>query len=265
MDIIKSIILGLAQGLGEFLPISSSGHLLLLEKAFGLTEGGLGFSIMLHIATLVAVCIVYRKQLWGIICHPIQWKTLWIIAATCVTAVIYLCLNSFFDEMAKSGALLGYCFILTSLLLTGAEVMRRTRPQTVCINDMKWWRALIIGGIQGIGILPGISRSGATIAGASFCGMKREDAAEFSFVLSIPAILGGAVMELPDIFKNGLGDFSWYGVLIGMAVAGVSGYFAVRYMIRIITKRSFIPFIAYTFALGMFVILDQNIFKLINW
>ncbi len=263
MEILKSILLGLAQGLGEFLPISSSGHLLLLQKAFGLTEGGLGYSIMLHIATLAAVCVVYRGQIFALLKKPIQWKTLWLIAATAVTCAVYLLFDDFFDEMSASGELLGYCFIITALLLTASEVVRRRLDCTVTCSDMKWWRALVIGAVQGIAILPGISRSGATISGATFCRMRRDEAAEFSFLLSIPAILGGAVMEVPGIIETGLGDFNLLTVMVGMIVAGVSGYFAVRFMIHMITKKSFVPFIAYTAALGVFVLLDQWVFHLI--
>ena len=265
IELLKSMALGLVQGLGEFLPISSSGHLLLLQKAFGMTEGGLLFSILLHLATLVAVCIVYRRQIINLILHPIQKKTLWLILSTAVTVVIMFAFKGFFEDANTSGAWLGYCFIGTALLLTLAELARRKLNRGIDCNGMGWWRSAVVGVFQGIALLPGVSRSGATITGASLCGMERDDAAEFSFLLSIPAILGGAVLELPDLLSVGMGDFTWYGIAAGMLVAGISGYFAVRFMIRVITKKSFVGFIAYTAALGVFVILDQLVFRLINW
>ena len=241
IELIKCVVLGLVQGLGEFLPISSSGHLLLVQRIFGITEGGQLFTVLLHVATLAAVCIVYRKQLLELIRHPIQWKTLWLIVATVVTAAVMLVFKKYFDA-AEDGRFLGWCFILTALLLTAAEIAKRR--------------------VKGIAVFPGVSRSGATITGALMCGVRRDEAAEFSFLLSIPAILGGAVLEVPDLIKNGTGDFSWYGLIVGMIVAGVSGYFAIRFMLRLITKKRFTGFIIYTAALGVFLILNQYVLHL---
>ncbi|MBO4563479.1 MAG: undecaprenyl-diphosphate phosphatase [Clostridia bacterium] len=261
IELIKCVVLGLVQGLGEFLPISSSGHLLLVQRIFGITEGGQLFTVLLHVATLAAVCIVYRKQLLELIRHPIQWKTLWLIVATVVTAAVMLVFKKYFDA-AEDGRFLGWCFILTALLLTAAEIAKRRVKGGIVCNDMKWWHSVLIGGLQGIAVFPGVSRSGATITGALMCGVRRDEAAEFSFLLSIPAILGGAVLEVPDLIKNGTGDFSWYGLIVGMIVAGVSGYFAIRFMLRLITKKRFTGFIIYTAALGVFLILNQYVLHL---
>ncbi|MCR5809562.1 MAG: undecaprenyl-diphosphate phosphatase [Clostridiales bacterium] len=261
IEILKSIALGLVQGLGEFLPISSSGHLLLLERIFGITEGGRLMTIMLHVATLAAVCIVYREQIWDIIRHPLQKKTLWLIVATLVTVAITLAFKKVFDS-AEDGRFLGICFLVTALLLTIGEFAKLLIPRTRTCNTMKWHHPLIIGALQGIAVFPGISRSGATITGALLCGVKKKDAAEFSFLLSIPAILGGLVLELPGLIKNGAGEFSWYGIVIGMIFAGVSGYFAVRFMLRLITKKRFTGFIIYTAALGVFLLLNQYVLHL---
>ncbi len=261
IEILKSIVLGLVQGLGEFLPVSSSGHLLICRRIFGLEEGGHLMTVLLHVGTLVAVVIVYREELWELIKKPIQWKTLWIIAATAVTALITLVFKKFFD-WAENGSILWLCFLITSGLLCAGELIKRNRDLKLEIDDMKWYHALIIGGVQGIAVLPGVSRSGSTITGAMFCGMKKKDAAEFSFLLSIPAILGGLVLDLPDLFKNGTGDFTWYGILIGMAVAGVTGYFAVRFMIKLITKKSLWGFAVYTGVLGVFLLLNEYVLHL---
>lgn len=258
IEILKSIVLGLIQGIGEFLPISSSGHLLLAQKMLGINEGGMLMTVLLHVATLAAVLIVFRKQVWDIIRHPIQWKTLWLIVATVVTAVIMFAFKKVFDD-AEDGRFLGWCFIITAILLTVAEYAKKNLSRDITCSSMKWWRAVIIGAMQGVAVMPGISRSGATITGALCSGMKREEAAEFSFLLSIPAIVGGAVLELPDLFEYGTGDFTWYGILIAMAVAGVSGWLAVRFMLHVITRRSFHGFIVYTAALGIFVLLDRHV------
>ncbi|MCR5809536.1 MAG: undecaprenyl-diphosphate phosphatase [Clostridiales bacterium] len=261
IELIKCIVLGLVQGLGEFLPISSSGHLLLVQRIFGITEGGQLMTVLLHVATLAAVCIVYREQILAIIKKPLQWKTLWLIVATLVTVVIAVAFKKVFDA-AESGKYLGFCFIGTALILTAAEYAKARIPRTRTSNTMKWYHPVIIGALQGVAALPGVSRSGATITGSLFCGVKKKEAAEFSFLLSIPAILGGAVLEVPDLIKNGTGDFTWYGILIAMLAAGVSGYFAIRFMIRLITKKSFAGFIIYTLVLGVFVLLNQYVLHL---
>lgn len=266
MNFIEAIILGLVQGLCEFLPISSSGHLLLMQNIFGINEGGYFFSVMLHLGTLIAVMIVYRKRILEMLLHPVKQAKywLWIIAATIVTVAMAVAFKDIIDE-AGEGRVLGYCFLLTAVLLLICDMMRKRFDCSLTVPNMKWYHAALIGFVQGIAILPGISRSGSTITGATLCKMKKDDAAEFSFLLSIPAILGGAVLELPDAFREGAANIDWLPVIVGVVVAGISGYFAVRFMIKLITKHSFKGFIIYTALLGIFVILDQNVLHLINW
>lgn len=264
MSVFIAIILGLTQGLCEFLPVSSSGHLLLMQKAFGVSDGGYFFSIMLHLATLAAVIIVYRRRIWELIRHPFQWQTLWIIVATAVTVVMSFALRDIIDSAAE-GRFLGYAFLVTALFLVISEAARSKLPMTRACSSMKWYHSAFIGFIQGIAILPGISRSGSTITGATLCGLDRSEAAEFSFLLSIPAILGGAVLEIPEALSAGMSQVQWLPMAIGMLAAGVSGYFAVRFMIRLITKRSLAGFAVYTAILGAFIILDQNVFHIIAW
>jgi len=129
-------------------------------------------------------------------------------------------------------------------------------------RKLKWGSALFIGTMQGIAILPGISRSGSTIAGALFTGVSKKEAADFSFLLSIPSILGSAVLELPDLIQFGAGDINWGFTIAGMIAAGVSGYFAIRFMLYLIRKKNFIPFAIYTAVVGILVVLDQTVFHL---
>lgn len=261
IEILKSIVLGLVQGLGEFLPISSSGHLLLCQRLFGITEGGHLMTVLLHVGTLAAVCIVYWEQILEILKKPIQWKTLWLIVATAVTTAIAFIFKKVFDA-AEDGSFLWLCFMLTALILSVGELAKKNIKRRLTVDTMKWYHACIIGLLQGIAALPGVSRSGSTITGAMLCGVKKKDAAEFSFLLSIPAILGGLVLEIPDLVKNGIGDCTVYGLIIAMTVAGVSGYFAVRFMIRLITKKNLWGFAAYTGVLGLFLMLNTFVFKL---
>lgn len=248
MTVWIAIILGLVQGLAEFLPISSSGHLLLMQNIFGISDGGMFYTVLLHIGTLAAVLIVYRKIIIDMLLHPIERKMhwIWLIVATLVTVAIALVLKKFdILETAESGRALGFCFIITSILLIICDFLRKRLDGKRTITEMKWYHAVFIGFMQGIAPFPGISRSGATITGATACKLSREEAAEFSFLLSIPAILGGAVLEIPEAIKEGV-TVGALPCIVGVLVAAVSGYFAVKFMIRLITKRSLTGFAVYT-------------------
>lgn len=268
MSVWIAAILGLVQGLTEFLPVSSSGHLLLMHNIFGIKTDAMFFMVILHLGTLAAVLFVYRKRIIDMLLHPVQNKFhwIWLIAATLVTVVIALILKKLdILDAAESGRALGFCFIITAILLFLCDRLRKRIDGKRSIPEMKWYHAAFIGFMQGIAPFPGISRSGATITGATACGMSREDAAEFSFLLSIPAILGGAVLEIPEAIEKGTGGIGALPCIVGVIVAAVSGYFAVRFMIRLITKRSLSGFAIYTAVLGVFVLLDQFVLHIIDW
>jgi undecaprenyl-diphosphatase len=267
MIFLIAILLGLAQGFCEFLPVSSSGHLLLISKlTSGATEQpyfGSFFTVMLHVATLIAVLFVYREQVLSILRHPIQKLTLHLIIATLPTVVFALILKKWeaLDKWLDEGNFVGVCFLITAALLTVSELLCRRRKPKKTIKTMRWTDALVIGGMQAVGVLPGVSRSGSTIAGALGMRLDRKSAADFSFLMSIPAILGGLVLELYKAVKEPPAfdvDFVFGAALIlAMLVAAISGYFAVRFMIRLITKKGLLGFAIYTGALGIIVLILQ--------
>ena len=276
MVVLIALLLGLVQGLCEFLPVSSSGHLFLVAK---LTQGAVGedyfgsfFTVMLHVATLIAVLFVYREQVLSILRHPIQKLTLHLIIATVPTVVFALILKKWeaLDEWLDAGNFLGFSFLLTAIFLTVSELLTRRRKPRKSIRTMRWTDALAIGGMQAIGVLPGVSRSGSTIAGALTCGLDRKSAADFSFLMSIPAILGGLVLELYKVVKDPTGMDGvltlqfWGLMLLAMLAAAISGYFAVRFMIRLVTKKGLLGFAIYTGVLGIVVILLQ-VFKVLGF
>ncbi len=272
MTVWIAMLLGLVQGLCEFLPVSSSGHLLLLQNMFGVTEGAMFFTVMLHLATLVAVCIVYWEILLKLVRHPFN-KVVGLLILSTVPAVIIAVLFSkiaplaAFAEQAEQGKYLGYSFLLTSVLLTVSDRIKLTKVDREGnrrpyrgrkMKQMRVSDALIIGSMQGIAILPGVSRSGSTISGALFCGLSRKTAADFSFLMSIPAILGGALLEIPDAISGaGAGGIHWTCVVAGMLVAGMTGYFAIRIMLAAIKKKKLWGFAIYTAVLGILVLVDQ--------
>lgn len=262
MTIWIAMLLGLVQGLCEFLPVSSSGHLILLQRLFGVEENALFFTVMLHVATLIAVLIVYRRMVWRLLRHPFQKTVLYLILAlvpTVLAALLFKKVPPFdaFYEAAESGAYLGVCFLFTACLLTASDLIRRPRSRQRSLRSMRTADALAVGGMQAIGVLPGVSRSGSTIAGALFAGLDRKAAADFSFLLSIPSIVGGAVLEIPDTLREGFGSIDWLCVAAGMLVAGVTGYFAIRLMLAAIKKRSLWGFAVYTGLLGAAILVDQ--------
>ncbi len=257
MSIFIALLLGVVQGLCEFLPISSSGHLVLLHNIFGINEGALFFSIMLHIGTLIAVFAVYHSEIWALIKRPFQKKTGMLLAALVPTVIIAFAFKGFFED-SYSGKYLGAGFMLTACLLL---LLQRMSSGKKTIEAMALKDALIIGLFQGVAILPGVSRSGATITGGAIMGLERSEAAEFSFLLSIPAILGSVVFELPELAEGGLKQINFLYVLIGMAAAAISGFFAIRFMLKVIKSRRLWPFSLYVGALGLLILLDQLIFN----
>lgn len=261
MTVIQGFILGLIQGLTEFLPISSSGHLVLFQKLFGLSVGTVTFDIAVHLASLVGVFIVLKNEVLAILKKPLGKLPLLIIAGTVPTLIIGALFYDFFTGLLKSGRTLGLEFIFTGLILWYAESVRSKNKG---LEKTTYIDAAVMGVAQGIAILPAISRSGLTLAGALFRGLNREFALKLSFLMSIPAILAAVAKDGYDIIKAGSGFTLNIGItplLIGMVAAAISGYLAVKFMLRIFSKTSLKVFSYYVFALGLLILIDQIFFK----
>ena len=247
MNILIAALLGLVQGLCEFLPVSSSGHLVLFQNIFGINEGAMFFDTMLHLGTLAAVIAVYYRQLWALIKKPFQKKVYLLLLSTLVTTVIAFAFKDLFDS-AFEGKFLGIGFLITAVILFLNEKLSHGKKD---IEHMKYTESLGVGLMQGVAIFPGVR----------FFGLSKEAAAEYSFILSIPAILGSLVLQIPDVAAEGLQGTDWGCVIVGTIVAAVSGYFAIRWMLRLITKKSLKGFIIYVAVLGVLVLCDQLIFN----
>ena len=258
MNTLTAALLGIVQGLCEFLPVSSSGHLVLLQNIFGIDEGTLFFDVMLHIGTLAAVFAVYYKKIWALIKKPFQRLTLLLAVSTLAMVAVALIFRDTFEN-AFGGGLLGFGFLLTTVVLFINQFKAKgtKSPESLSIHG-----AVGIGLMQGIAIFPGLSRSGSTITGARLLGLGKDEAAEYSFLLSIPAILGSLVLQLPDVFSQGIGGLQWSNIIIGTLAAAVSGYLAIRLMLRLIREKSLLGFGIYTAILGVLVLADQLIFNL---
>jgi len=266
MNIFEAILLGVIQGLTEFLPVSSSGHLVLFQKIFGVEEPALLFDIMLHVGTLVAVFAVLWKDVWAILRKLNQPLTAYLIIATIPTVIAALAFRSPLEKLFETGRFLGACFLITAALLAAAELLSRRAGggNSKKAGEMNWVDSLVVGIMQAIAIVPGVSRSGATLSGALSRKLDRDFAARFSFLLSIPAILGAAVFQLKDLLKGGEpaaeaagGDIGITAIIAGTITAAVVGFFAVRLMLKIVKEKSLWGFAIYTGILGVLVLVDQ--------
>lgn len=261
MSILTGALLGLLQGLAEFLPISSSGHLNLMQALWGLEiEHQLLFNILLHVGTLIAVAVVFWKDWLDMIAHPIKNKTLLLLVIASLPALAAkIIFDQPLDYLETHNILLGVCFLVTGLMLMLAQSLSvRHQRQGVEKRQVGPLEALIMGCLQAVGMLPGISRSGSTIFGGISSGLSRQTAAKFSFMMSVPAILGGLLSEGKDALESGLNFGSDLpAIIVGMVVAAISGYIAIRFFLHLISHSTLNWFALYVTVLGIVVIILQ--------
>ncbi len=267
-----AVFLGLVQGITEFLPVSSSGHLAIFQNVFGMTnieKNHMLFDVLLHMGTLVSVCIVYRKDIADIIralaglfrktdrqsgekakSRPAARLIVLLIVATLPLFAAVL-LKSYVEKLFENTIFVGMALIVTGLLLFASD--RATRGQKNEKNATMT-NALFVGIMQAFAIVPGLSRSGSTITAGLFQGFDREFAVKFSFLMSIPAILGANVLSLFDAFSEGVNTSLLPIYLAGVAAAAISGYFAIKLVRYIAKKDRFGGFAYYCWAVGILTI-----------
>ncbi len=269
MNILQSAMLGLIQGLGEFLPISSSGHLLLARILMGLQNASPQIQssykmldILLHVGTLIPLIIIFWKEWMQMLCHPFRNKTLlYLFFASIPTLAVYLGAKTLFPNqngfgVFDSGWFLGASFLLSALFLLICDliVAHRRKPG----GEIRLLPALVMGLFQGIGMIPGVSRSGSTILGGTACGLSKKNAARFSFMMSAPAILGSLLIEGKDALESeGFSNIELLPVIVGIAVAALSGFIALRFMLRIINTVPLCRFALYLAVIGIIYLFLQ--------
>lgn len=241
----QAIFLAIVQGLTEFLPISSSGHLVIFQKLFNLVEPPVLFDILVHIGTLIAILVYFRKAL-----VKISQKTVWlIIIGTVPAAITGLFLQNYITQIFNSLKLVGVTLLVTGgLLLLSKQFKQLSRR----FSHLKWLDALFIGTFQALAILPGISRSGATIVSGLWRKLDRETAFQFSFYLAVPAILGALILQTPDLIYFSC-DYLEQGIL-GMVIAGAVGYGALKILEKVLLNAKFWLFGVYCLVLGIIVL-----------
>ena len=261
MNMLTAAFLGLVQGLAEFLPISSSGHLNLFQALLGVNVANqLLFDILLHVGTLVAVAVVFWKDWVQMIAHPIKNKTLLrLFIASLPALAAKVVFGDLLDAVEGTNRFLGVFFLVTALLLVLTQwISRRNAARGVEKDQVGIVEALVMGCLQAVGMLPGVSRSGSTIFGGVAAKVNRETAAKFSFMMSAPAIVGSLLSVGKDAIQEGVTFGSDLpAVLVGMVVAGVSGYLAIRFFMKVISKASLNGFALYMALLGIAVIVLQ--------
>lgn len=271
MDIVNVIIQAVVQGLTEFLPVSSSGHLSVVQHITGHTgESALILMIVLHLGTLAAVIAAFWKTIWGMIKEffltigdiftgKFSWKNMnanrrmmiMVIIATLILVPAYL-FKDFFTAREGDGDIIfeGLAFLFTAMLLFLADTCHGVKTgEKMNVKD-----AITVGLFQCVALFPGVSRSGSTTAAGLFCGLEKETAVSFAFILGIPAILGGSVLELGDALKSDM-QLDWIALGIGFAVAAVVGFLAIKLVKWLIDNDKFKVFGVYTAIVGALCIL----------
>jgi undecaprenyl-diphosphatase len=260
MSILEAIILGIIQGATEFLPVSSSGHLVLIPAIFGMSQPSLNIIAVAHLGTLVAVLIYFRKELWAIIVavlaglrnkNPFEdtnsrlgW---YIFVGSLPAAAAGLLFADFFDVIFGTPTIAAFFLLVTALLLVWGERML-TGNKT--IDKMTWLDAIAIGLFQMLALFPGISRSGSTITGGLWRGLDRETAARYSFLLGVPAILGAGLLSIVDLQQSGSLAAEWQLLLAAFLAAAGVGYACIYFLLAWLRSHTLYIFAAYCALLG---------------
>ena len=270
MTIWDPLILGITQGLTEFLPISSSGHLVIIPDflkkiGFSISNPSVAFDVVLHFGTLVAVIIYMWKEVYSLIIgfkklvlrcigkikgeFQTEEKLIFLlIVGSIPTGLMGIFLKDWFEEKFQNINAVGISLIITAIILVIGNIWGKGVKK-----EVSYTKSFIIGIAQGCAIMPGISRSGITIVTGLLCGLEKEQAAKFSFLLSIPAIFGAGLIKIKDIFNETMMSFDLLNFLIGFIVSIICGYIAIRFLLKILTKGKLYYFAIYCFILGIIV------------
>ncbi|HWP97626.1 MAG TPA: undecaprenyl-diphosphatase UppP [Syntrophomonadaceae bacterium] len=257
MTLWHAIVLGIVQGLGEFLPISSSAHLILVPWLFKWPDPGLTFDIALHFGTLIAVVLYFWKDWWKLLVggltnrHTVEGRLFWyLVAATIPGAAAGFLLENKAETVFRAPILIGIMLIIMGLILYWAD---RSSFKMTELGDVSFGTTLAIGVSQALAIIPGVSRSGITMSTGLLAGLTRESAARFSFLLSTPIILGAVLVKVPKLLANpAMVDLNF---IVGVVVSFITGLVSIGFLLRYVQTRNFLPFAWYRFILGAVVII----------
>ncbi len=291
MNILKAILMGVIQGATEFLPVSSSGHLAICKQILGLKlDNGLFFDILLHLGTLVSIIVVFHEDIWRmiqefffmlatcfanlivffkrrrgdtrytyfkIVNSSYRKLVLMVIISTIPTGILGIVGKDMIAMASETLWVVGACLIATSALLFLAD---RHPDGTLRVKNAPYSSAFIVGIAQGVATLPGLSRSGTTIATGMLLGYNKKLAVKYSFIMSIPAVLGAVLVDFKDFGSEPIGSANLPGYILGTITAGIVGYFCIKFMLKLIRRKRYIGFSIYCLVVGL-ITLGFSIFK----
>ncbi|HJM71730.1 MAG TPA: undecaprenyl-diphosphate phosphatase [Gammaproteobacteria bacterium] len=255
MDLIQALILAIIQGMTEFLPVSSSAHLILVPKIIGWNDQGLLFDIALHFGTLLAVLIYFRDDLAQMIedllrnrSHNImQSDVMILIIATIPVVIVGGLFNDWIENNLRSSNVIATTSIIFGLILLASDKFSSSK------NNLTLRIGLLIGLAQVLALIPGVSRSGITITMGLFMGLGRVKSAKFSFLLAIPVILGASVLQIYESYSIAFSSINYVLLLTGLSVSFLFAYFTIHWFLAFVTKVGMFPFVIYRIALGLFI------------
>jgi undecaprenyl-diphosphatase len=264
MNIVQALILGTVQGLTEFLPISSSGHLVFIPKLFGWVDQGLVFDVVLHMGTLLAVVFYFRKTLISLILgrdftSSYRKKLILFLFISVVPAGLAgFLLGDWIELNTRATWIVGASLIFWGIFLASADGFSKglaEKKASCTIDGLTWKNIFFISCAQAVALIPGTSRSGITITAGLFSKLDKKSATEFSFLMSIPVIALAGGYKLMSVLNNGISIEKYDILVIGFFASLVSGFFAIKFLIKIIEKWSFMPFVAYRVTIGILILL----------
>ena len=254
-------ILALVQGLTEFLPVSSSGHLALLPHLLGAVDQGITIDISLHVGTLLAILIYYHRDILTMAFAVLRWRTtphkfernlaVYIVLATIPAVVVGVIVHKMFPDGIRSVPVIAFNTIVFGVLMGYADY-KGARVKSV--KDMTLVSAMIMGCAQALALVPGVSRSGITMTAGRFLGFTRADAARFSFLLGTPAMVGAALLDFKDVFEKGVDAAVWADIGIAIGLSFVFGLCAIHFMMKWLQKFGLTAFMVYRLVLGAFLL-----------
>lgn len=260
MNLLHALVLGALQGFTEVLPISSSAHLILVPWLLKWPESGLTFDVALHLGTFLALAAYFRRDIVELIFNafdallsrslntPARRLPFLIIAATVPAAIVGKLFEHKFEEIFRSNPLLIAIFLIVFGLILGlVDMLGRKRR---ILDEISSSNAMVIGLLQCLALIPGVSRSGITISAGLMLGFTRETAARFSFLMSLPIVAGAALLKTVDIFKHGIPAGEGMAMLVGIIASAITGYISVAFLLRFVQKRSLAPFVWYRVLVG---------------
>lgn len=270
MDLVRAIILGIVQGLTEFLPISSSGHLILIPRLFNWPDQGQAFDVALHVGTLTAILAYFWRDWWRMATTGLAdvtrhgpkvkaWRQdsrmlLWIAAGSVPAAIVGFTLNDWFEENVREPWLIAITLSAAGVVLLLAERLGRKERG---LDSITLVDGVLLGCAQAFALVPGVSRSGITLSAGMFRGLDRDAATRFAFLLGTPAFVGAALLKLPDLAAES--NREWLAVGIGVVTSAAVGLATIHYLLKFIRTQSLMPFVVYRFGLAALTLIIAGI------